>query len=862
MSLFNKLKNVFSDTSSNRPDEFEKVITDTRDEYLKTSTYFYDIKVNQLSPCKEMVMLWTDTKKIDFILYLIEATGSSVKKQPPGSSSHTPEGQLRYVRTGYINYLFRTKIQLEEQDVKKIYEAFSSNKAYQHATILTWPVNFFLMRIENLFGKLEPSDVLMNTLQSLKTEIEEIKAYDQREKLKLIEKIDAFLFRKTNGVDRIKPVSLLGDDELKTHSNEQINHFPEEERIHWYKLISLAQKASGAKPAKKFLDETKTLIKELGTDKFKKTVNDWFTFVIQYKEKEKINRYTSGGRQYENTYYEFLTAINLDAIKGFVWMCSHFHDTLTLHTIAALAERCYKKIPEKGPVAPGLGNACFYALFKSKGLDGIGQLSRLKLRIKQTSAQNLIEKYLLETAAEKGISIHEIEDLSVEDFGLIDGRKEFLFDDYKGEIVITGIGKTEIKWIKPDGSLQKTMPVFVKEKHAAKLKKLKDTAKHIEQMLSAQRDRIDRMFRADRKLNQEHFRNCYLNHGLISYIARKLIWNFAEGERTVSAIFIKDQWINSQNEIVYPAENSSVSLWHPATEKIEQVREWRSFLTFHEIQQPVKQAFREIYLLTEAEINTKSYSNRMAAHLLKQHQFNMLAKTRGWKYSLIGVYDDGRDDGTATLRLPEFNLLASYWVRAVDSENAYNETGIWNYVATDQVRFTQLDGDKTIDLIDIPPVPFSETLRDIDLFVGVASVGNDPAWADSGGGLPAYRSYWQAYSFGELSEVAKMRKDILTALIPRLKIAKVAEVRDKFLIVRGKLRTYKIHIGSTNILMEPNDQYLCIVPDSRQKNYMENIFLPFEGDNGLSILLSKAFLLADDDKITDTTITSQIKKTK
>lgn len=35
--------------------------------------------------------------------------------------------------------------------------------------------------------------------------------------------------------------------------------------------------------------------------------------------------------------------------------------------------------------------------------------------------------------------------------------------------------------------------------------------------------------------------------------------------------------------------------------------------------------------------------------------------------------------------------------------------------------------------------------------------------------------------------------------------------------------------------------------------------MPFEGDNGLSIILSKAMLLADDDKITDRTITSQIK---
>lgn len=136
------------------------------------------------------------------------------------------------------------------------------------------------------------------------------------------------------------------------------------------------------------------------------------------------------------------------------------------------------------------------------------------------------------------------------------------------------------------------------------------------------------------------------------------------------------------------------------------------------------------------------------------------------------------------------------------------------------------------NLIDIPALPLSEVLRDVDLFVGVASVGNDPTWQDSGG-LPAYRDYWTTFSFGDLSEVAKNRKEIITNLLPRLKISKVAQIKDKFLVVHGTLRTYKIHLGSTNILMEPNDQYLCIVPDRSQKSHTENLFIPFEGDAGL-----------------------------
>jgi hypothetical protein len=61
--------------------------------------------------------------------------------------------------------------------------------------------------------------------------------------------------------------------------------------------------------------------------------------------------------------------------------------------------------------------------------------------------------------------------------------------------------------------------------------------------------------------------------------------------------------------------------------------------------------------------------------------------------------------------------------------------------------------------------------------------------------------------------------------------------------------------------MEPNDQYLCIVP-SRHSGEIgkENLFVPFEGDQTLAIILSKAFLLADDRKITDPTITRQIKR--
>ena len=48
-------------------------------------------------------------------------------------------------------------------------------------------------------------------------------------------------------------------------------------------------------------------------------------------------------------------------------------------------------------------------------------------------------------------------------------------------------------------------------------------------------------------------------------------------------------------------------------------------------------------------------------------------------------------------------------------------------------------------------------------------------------------------------------------------------------------------------------------PERKAQKQSENVMLPFEGDNGFALLLSKAMMLANDDKIKDPTILSQLK---
>ncbi|NRT16795.1 hypothetical protein HNP99_003168 [Flavobacterium sp. 28A] len=842
MGVLDKIKNILNGTNKN---DSQVLLDAVFSEITVIDNGVYSTKYEKLESFKRIVTL-TDKEKVVFMTHCIIENYKEKNKK-------NADYRFSFIINDVIKNLIKSKIVLDDEDINLLSNSFLLYTPSNYNLFSFWPINDFLNQIEKQIKRNTISESVIATLKNLKENISSSNNhYDEKQIVKITRKIDDILFLSTIDKNELKPILFLGKDNFANIANHQISLLPEKEKSNWYQILALSQKSTGSKPTAKFLTISKELLLQTDITNFKNTLIDWFDFIIKSKDELPEQQYYPGRF--------VISSPNVDMLKGLIWMCSQLNDTAIIYKLSTLTERCYRKIPNLGPASASMGNACLYSLYKSEGLEGVNQLSRLKLRIKQNNTQKIIENYLNNAAEEQGISVYEIEDLAADDFELINESRTWHFEEYKAEVSIIGVGKTTTTWKKPDGKTQKTVPSFVNEKYAENLKDLKNTKKQIELNLSSQRDRIDRMLRSDRKMTWSHFNTYFLNHGLLSFLSKNIIWNFTEKDSTFSAIFHENLWKSNTGSLVTPSTNCLISLWHPTLSSVNETSTWRNFLIKNKIQQPLKQAYREIYILTDAEVKTKSYSNRMAAHILKQHQFNSLAKTRGWKYSLLGCFDDGRDNGTAELNLKEYNLKAEFWVNEVNSDEAYNDTGIWNYIATDQVRFSNLTTNEIVDLIDVPVLVLSEILRDVDLFVGVASVGNDPTWQDTGG-IPAYRDYWQSYSFGDLTETAKIRKDILTALIPRLKINKVAEIKDKFLIIKGKIRTYKIHIGSTNILMEPNDEYLCIVQDRSSKNQTENIFLPFEGDNGLSIILSKAFLLADDDKIKDSTITSQIGRT-
>jgi hypothetical protein len=292
-------------------------------------------------------------------------------------------------------------------------------------------------------------------------------------------------------------------------------------------------------------------------------------------------------------------------------------------------------------------------------------------------------------------------------------------------------------------------------------------------------------------------------------------------------------------------------LWHPMTVPAEQTAAWRRFVTDRELRQPFKQAFREVYLLTPAEQRTRVYSNRFAAHVIRAPQAGSLLTGRGWRSPHLGYWDGGYE-GHATKEFDGWR--AEFHYDGIETDGEYH---LMSLAGSDQVRFSRREGDgwEPADLDRVPPRVFTEAMRDVDLVIGVASIAADQAWTDRG--EVRHQDYWRSVSFGELGESAQLRREALARLVPRLAIADRCTLGERFLTVRGDLRTYKIHLGSTNILMEPNDAYLCIVT---ARDRVGTLYLPFEEGGGpLSVIVSKAVLLASDATITDPTILAQIR---
>lgn len=251
---------------------------------------------------------------------------------------------------------------------------------------------------------------------------------------------------------------------------------------------------------------------------------------------------------------------------------------------------------------------------------------------------------------------------------------------------------------------------------------------------------------------------------------------------------------------------------------------WTNFMSLlyeQQLVQPFKQVFREYYPITEDERRERTVSRRYAGHQVQPRRTIALLKGRGWTVD----YEEGLQKVFYKENLIVRMYALADWFSPAEIEAPTLET----------VEFFDRGTGKNVPLKQVPPILFSETMRDLDLVVSVANVGGaDPEASHS---------------------TVEMRTAIAAELVRLLKLSNVSWIGSHAKIC-GTLASYSVHMGSGVVHAEGIGMVSILPVHSQVRG---RIFLPFADDDPKTAeILSKILLLAEDQKLKDPSILRQL----
>lgn len=235
--------------------------------------------------------------------------------------------------------------------------------------------------------------------------------------------------------------------------------------------------------------------------------------------------------------------------------------------------------------------------------------------------------------------------------------------------------------------------------------------------------------------------------------------------------------------------------------------------------QPIKQVFRELYVVTKQEISDGPNSSRYAGQQINPSQAFALLGHRGWRTN---------DEVEKTFYNSQITVSVNFgggWGSPTDVEG----------LTLDTILFHKQNESKPLSLKNVPPVIFSEVMRDIDLVVSVAHRGGvDPEASAS---------------------TVEMRATLLQETCNLFSLKNV-RIKKSHVVIKGQLGEYSVHLGSGGVHRLPGGA-VCIVAVGAQ--HRGRLFLPFADDDPRTAeVISKVLLLARDHEIQDPSILEQL----
>ncbi len=391
-------------------------------------------------------------------------------------------------------------------------------------------------------------------------------------------------------------------------------------------------------------------------------------------------------------------------------------------------------------------------------------------------------------------------------------------DDVVVKLVVDELGDTTL-CVEKNGKALKSVPKAI-AKHEVVLE-LKQAMKELKEQKSRARESLERAMTESAEFEAAELRNI-LRSLTLRPLVDALVWTTGDDFGLLRLEDAKLLLLNSDGE-TKNVDDKKLRIAHPHDLRNGKVwTQWMRYFYDQRLVQPFKQVFREYYPITEDEKRERTISHRYEGHQVQTSRTIALLKSRGWTVD----YDEGVQRVFHKEGLVVQLLAMADWYTPADTEAPTLET----------IEFYDLKTFEPVPLEDVPPILFSEVMRDIDLVVSVAHVGGvDPESSAS---------------------TVEMRVAIAGELTRLLKLGNVSWAGSHAKIV-GKLAKYSVHMGSGIVHAEGKGAIDIIAVQSQARG---RVFLPFADDDPKTAeIMSKIVLLSEDGKIKDPVILRQIK---
>ena len=401
---------------------------------------------------------------------------------------------------------------------------------------------------------------------------------------------------------------------------------------------------------------------------------------------------------------------------------------------------------------------------------------------------------------------------------LINEMKEYFvpkkLDDVDVYIKIDDLGQSEIIYEKAGKELKSLPTKLKKDKY---IEAIKEVHKNLKEQYRRSRKMLEEAMEDGIEFYGYEIENLMTNP-VIAPILKSLIFKMGND----LGYYVDNKLKSAKKKFVAVKDDSLLKIAHCFD--LFESGEWATYqkdIFDRELRQPFKQVFRELYVKTVDE-KGRDKSLRYAGHQVQPAKTVALLKTRRW---II----DGQE-GLEKVYYKK-NIIAKVfaladWFSPADIEAPTLE----------EVQFFDRKTFKPILIDDVPDLIFTEVMRDIDLVVSVAHIGDvDPEASHS---------------------TIEMRKAIIEFNCKLFKLKNVTFTENHALI-KGERAEYSIHLGS-GLIHQKAGSAINVLPVHSQ--HRGRVFLPFiDDDHKTAEIMAKVLLFAQDDKIKDVFILEQIK---